>query len=155
METNVIKLETRSKLTGHVKTEHYVRDFHPFHIDEPVELGGSDTAPNPMEYVLSALNGCETVIMKMIANELSVELDDVSISTVGEIDTRGLKGIDGVRTHFQTIKQKFTFKISSGEEKIEQVITEFKKRCPAYNLVKDANIPVEISYEITPATVQV
>jgi hypothetical protein len=40
-----------------VKTNISIRNFPTFSMEEPTELGGIDTAPTPMEYVVTTLNG--------------------------------------------------------------------------------------------------
>jgi uncharacterized OsmC-like protein len=43
---------------GELRSTARVRELPPFALDEPVELGGGDTAPCPMDYLLSAAGGC-------------------------------------------------------------------------------------------------
>ncbi|MCD8509840.1 MAG: OsmC family protein [Bacillus sp. (in: Bacteria)] len=145
---SVVKLSSKSKLVEGYKSEMSVRHFHSFHMDEPEELGGTDSAPNPMEYVLSSLAGCESVMIKMIAKELEIDVTSLEIETVGEIDIRGLQGVEGVNPHFQSVQQKLTFGISSGKEKVDQLLDEVKRRCPAYNLIKDAGVPIEMEHQV-------
>lgn len=117
-------------------------------MDEPKELGGTDAAPNPMEYVLSSLAGCETIMIQMISKEMGITLTGIDIKTEGEIDTRGLQGVDGINPHFQSIHQIITLTISSGQEKVEKLLDAVKKRCPAYNLIKDARIHIRIEHQV-------
>ena len=44
---------------GGTRTSIQVRDFEPVHTDEPASLGGTNTAPSPLETVLVALVGCD------------------------------------------------------------------------------------------------
>lgn len=148
MPNNHVKLASTCQLIEGYKTEVSVRHFHPFHIDEPKELGGTDSAPNPMEYVLSSLGGCESVMIQMIANELGITVSDLQIETNGEIDIRGLQGVEGVNPHFQSISQMIKLTVSTGTEKVDHLFDEVKKRCPAYNLIKDANIPIDIELKV-------
>ena len=36
-------------------------------IDEPVDLGGDDNAPTPVEYVLTAIGSCVAITLRMYA----------------------------------------------------------------------------------------
>lgn len=63
-------------------------------IDEPPELLGGNAAPNPVEYVLSALAGCLTSALVMSASAKGVRLDAVESSLEGDVDVRGLLGMD-------------------------------------------------------------
>src|SRR5262245_22548727 len=46
---------------GAFRSEARVRGFEPVPSDEPAALGGSDTAPNPVEQLLAALGNCLAV----------------------------------------------------------------------------------------------
>ncbi len=62
--------------------------------DEPRELLGTDTGPNPQELLLSALNACMVVGYVSHAAARGIRLDSVRIETDGELDLRGFFGID-------------------------------------------------------------
>ncbi len=47
--------------------------------DEPTRLGGTDTGPNPYEYLLAALGACTTITMRMYANHKGLPLDAVNV----------------------------------------------------------------------------
>src|SRR5690606_21535361 len=63
-------------------------------IDEPHELGGTNTQPNPQEYLLAAMNACMMVGYVAVASLMGVKLQHVQIESAGEIDLRGFLGID-------------------------------------------------------------
>jgi len=62
-------------------------------IDEPLELGGSNTNANPQEYLIAALNACLMVGYVAQCAVRGITLDSLSIETDGEIDLRGFLGI--------------------------------------------------------------
>ena len=62
--------------------------------DEPVELLGSNQAPNPQELLLAALNACVTATYAASAAAMGIELKSLSIRTKGTLDLRGFLGID-------------------------------------------------------------
>ena len=47
--------------------------------DEPTRLGGTDTGPNPYEYLLAALGACTTITMRMYANHKGLPLEAVNV----------------------------------------------------------------------------
>lgn len=61
--------------------------------DEPSELGGGDTGPNPQELLLSAFNACITVGYVAGAALRGITLRSVEIETNAELDLRGFFGM--------------------------------------------------------------
>src|SRR5438552_14267102 len=63
-------------------------------IDEPLQLGGSNSFANPQEHLIAALNACMTVGYAAQCAVRGIALERLTIETDGEIDLRGFLGID-------------------------------------------------------------
>src|SRR3954453_4075446 len=63
-------------------------------IDEPLQLGGSNSFANPQEHLIAALNACMTVGYAAQCAVRGITLESLAIETDGEIDLRGFLGID-------------------------------------------------------------
>jgi len=61
--------------------------------DEPLELLGTNTAPNPQELLMAAVNACMMVGYVAGASLQGIKLDSVEIKTRGELDLRGFLGL--------------------------------------------------------------
>lgn len=62
--------------------------------DEPSELLGQNTAPNPQELLMAALNACLTVGYVVNAAAMGITVHSLEIETDGELDLRGFLGLD-------------------------------------------------------------
>jgi uncharacterized OsmC-like protein len=62
--------------------------------DEPIELLGTNTAPNPQELLMAAVNACMMVGYIAQASVRGVTVTSCSIETDGELDLRGFLGLD-------------------------------------------------------------
>ncbi|TFI60191.1 OsmC family peroxiredoxin [Sphingomonas parva] len=62
--------------------------------DEPLELLGTNTAPNPQELLMTAVNACMTVGYVAQAAIRGIALDACRIDMDGELDLRGFLGLD-------------------------------------------------------------
>ena len=63
-------------------------------IDEPRELGGSNSFANPQEHLIAALNACMMVGYAAQCAVRGIAIESLAIETDGEIDLRGFLGID-------------------------------------------------------------
>ena len=63
-------------------------------VDEPTGLGGKDSAPNPVEYVLVALGSCQEITYRLYADALGIPLSSVSVKLRGLVDLRGFFAVD-------------------------------------------------------------
>src|SRR5690625_3539129 len=66
------RISVNSEWKGGMLATHKVRRF-AFDTAEPPAVGGDDSAPTPMEYVVGALGGCIAVVVETVANERSEE----------------------------------------------------------------------------------
>ena len=142
----IIKVASKGKWESGVKTSLSIRDFSPFIMDEPESLGGTDEGANPMEYVLAALSGCTSVMIALIAQEQSFRFSGVEFENVGYIDLRGLMGAEGVLPHFQKVRFEVIISTEESDERIAELKAEVEKRCPVFNLLRDAGVPIEADW---------
>jgi uncharacterized OsmC-like protein len=115
-----------------------------FVTDEPVAHGGTGEGPSPLQAVLGALCGCESVTFNRTADEYGVAYDGIEFDAAFTIDIRGRKGDRSVRPHFQTVKVQATVTTDETEDRLRQVVEEAEARCPVLNLVQDAGVDVEM-----------
>ena len=66
---------------------------HTVPMDEPSQMGGSDTGPNMVEMVLGAYGCCLTTGFVANAGMLGIELECVDISIAGDLDLQGFFGL--------------------------------------------------------------
>ncbi len=71
-----------------------IRDFEPTGSDEPASLGGTDTAPNPVEQLLAAFGNCLAVGYAANATAAGIEVKDLSIDLEGDLDLHTFLGLN-------------------------------------------------------------
>lgn len=99
-------------------------------IDEPRELGGNDTAPNPVELLLAALGGCQEIVYRAFAAVMGIEITTIEVHAKGHLDLHGFLGLAEVPAGFTNIS--FTTRIVSpaSSENIRQLAALVEKHCP-------------------------
>jgi uncharacterized OsmC-like protein len=128
---------------GTMRTEIDCGEFGSFVTDEPVAHGGTGNGPSPLQTVLGALCGCESVTFHRTAAELGFEYESISYAAEFTIDIRGRMGNREVRPHFQTVRLEATVITEESEERLREVVAETEARCPVFNLISDAGVKLE------------
>ena len=117
-----------------------------FEIDagEPAILLGTDTGPNPAEYLLHALAACLTTSIVYVAAARKVELTSVKSTLTGDMDVRGALGVDEEpRNGFERITASFRVTGNAPEEKLREVVERAQKRSAVYDMVTNG-VPVAV-----------
>ena len=112
--------------------------------DEPAPHGGTGDGPSPLQTVLGALCGCESVTFCRTAKELGFQYRGIDFEAMYTIDIRGRMGDRSVRPHFQTVRVQAMVDTDEPEERLRQVVVETEARCPVFNLLKDAQVKLEM-----------
>jgi uncharacterized OsmC-like protein len=132
------------------RTEVKVRHFDPVFTDEPDTLGGTNTAPSPLETVLVALVGCDGVIIRGVADAMKFEYAGVDFACSSQIDVRGPKGVPGIRPYFETLTLDIVLYTGEPERRVEQLKRNVEHRCPVMNLLKAADVEMNVSWSVRP-----
>ena len=133
------------------RTRIQVRDFDPVYTDEPDSLGGTNSAPSPLETVLVALVGCDGVIINGVATAMKFDYAGVDFACESQIDVRGPKGVAGIRPYFETAKLDITVYSDETEERFNKLCKNVEYRCPVMNLLTAADVKMDVSWMLRPA----
>ena len=107
----------------------------------------TNTGPTPLEMALSALIGCEGVIINRCAEAMGFAYSAVDMDADGEVDQRGSRGVVGVRPYFNWVKLRIRVHSLESSERFEKLIRNVEYRCPVLNLFRAADVPVDITWE--------
>jgi putative redox protein len=122
-----------------------VRDF-TVEVDEPAALGGTDRAPNPVEYALAALATCQEITYWLHAAALGIPLTDVSVKLEGTIDLRGFfAAAAGVRPGFRDVRGTVHFDSPAKAEDLRRLKQVVDAHCPVLDLFRN---PTPVTLEL-------
>jgi len=113
--------------------------------DMPLVLNGTNTAPNPPEFLLHSLASCMTTSMMLLASSKGIEVDDVIIKVEGDLNLNGFLGLDDcVLKEYKSIKVSIDIKGALTHEERQELL-ELSKKSPMYNtIINPVNINVEL-----------
>ncbi len=142
--SKLLNFSIKSKSTSPARTEIETRGFKLI-VDEPVELGGTNNAPNPVEYILAGYAGCINVVAHLTAKELSIDVKDLEIIIDGDLNPERLFGHSfNERAGYQNINVQL--KTSNKIEKAtkDSWLLAIENRCPVNDNLRNAT-PINFS----------
>ncbi len=143
-------LKAQTVCQGAMVNHTYIRDLDPMVIDEPPNLLGTDTAPNPSEAALGALGSCISVGLMSGATARGITLYEISIELEGDIDTAAVWGTgntgEDISAGFTAVRVKTTLKGDASPEELADLEQTAVKWSPVVNTFTN---PVEFSTELT------
>ncbi|GAA4696458.1 OsmC family protein [Pseudonocardia yuanmonensis] len=112
---------------------------------EPAILLGTDTGPNPAEFLLHALAACVTTSLVYSAAARGVRLTSVSSTLEGDLDVQGAMGVntEDYRNGFERIRMTVTIAGDAPPEKLRQVVERGRDRSVVFDSVTNG-VPVDL-----------
>ncbi|WP_407175106.1 OsmC family protein [Bradyrhizobium sp. STM 3562] len=138
------EFHAQSRLGHGVNSNVAIRQFS-VAVDEPAGLGGQDSAPNPVEYILAALGSCQEITYRLYADALGIPLNGVSVQLSGTIDLRGFFNVqDDVRPGYQTIEAEVVLDSPASEADLKRLKEIVDRHCPVLDILHNPT-PVRLS----------
>lgn len=112
------------------KTEINTED-HVIYADEPVELGGENTAPSPFELLVASLASCTLITLKMYANRKEWEIKEIKLKIEYDEESKKI--------------QRVIELIGANSEVNKERMLLIANKCPIHKLLESVlNIQTEI-----------
>lgn len=143
---NDLTFKINAQSENPTKTVVKARNFE-FTIDEPKDLGGTNSGANPVEYLMGALSGCLNVVCHIIAKDMNINLKSLEINIEGVLNPEKLFGQETQkRAGFSQIQVSIhpTIEGKIEKAKLEEWLREVEQRCPVSDNIQHAT-PVNIS----------
>lgn len=117
-------------------------------VDEPPAVGGEDAAASPVEHALAALLSCQVVTYRLWAAKLEIPLSAIAVDVVGDLDVKGLFGLDEVtRPGFGDVRVTVTLSGPAEPERYRELAAAVDAHCPVLDLFRNTT-PVSTTVEI-------
>jgi len=135
----------RSEVTweGAFRTLARSRDLEPIAFDEPATLGGTNTAPNPVEQLLGALGSCLVIGYAANASVAGVELKDLRIEIEGDLDLHTFLGLGDGNAGFSAIRARVHVESDADDEAVEALHRKVVSTSPVGHTLS-SSIPVGV-----------
>jgi uncharacterized OsmC-like protein len=116
-------------------------------VDQPLEMGGDNTAPDPGVYGRASLSACLTQGYVQILAQEGITPTRLEVEVSGRMDARASVGLEGGPSGYQGIAYKVVIEADAPRETIEALLKESERRSPwLYNFLNA--LPAEREVEI-------
>ncbi|QNM86839.1 OsmC family protein [Polaribacter pectinis] len=93
-------------------------------IDEPVNVGGDDNGPTPVEYLLTAIGGCVSITLRIYAERKGWDVGEITVNVSQIKDENG--------TH---LSEEISFEKEIDEDQRKRLLV-IAGKCPVAKMVK-------------------
>lgn len=131
--------------TGGFRSESTIREFAPTPSDEPVGLGGTDRAANPVEQLLGALGNCLAVGYAANASVAGVELRDLRVEVDGDLDLHSFLGLRDGHAGFESIRARVFLDTDADAAAVRELHAKVSATSPVGHTLAQ---PVPLSIEL-------
>lgn len=124
---------TKSTTTARDKT---------FIIDEPIQRGGTDLGPMPVEYVFMGLVGCTHVISNKLAKANGIAFTDMDIDINVTMDSHGTRLINPIDVPFPDVVLNITATYDGPREGALAVVEKLRHYCAVSKMLQESGTRV-------------
>lgn len=112
-------------------------------IDEPVEDGGLNSGPNPMQLFTASLAGCQNEQAQVVAGELALNIEQINMTVEVDLD---LSGFMGTSNHsngsYKEVRLNTIVTSGATDEQIKEMGQKVDARCPILALLSTSGCKI-------------
>jgi len=128
---------------GGFRSQATIREFAPVLSDEPGQLGGTDSGPNPVEQILAAYGNCLAVGYAANATVAGIEIKSLSIELEGNLDLHTFLGLREGNAGYDDITVKVNIDTDASPEALQDLHDKVSSSSPVGHTLGRA-IPIKI-----------
>ncbi len=97
-------------------------------IDEPLDKGGDDNGPTPVEYLLTAIGSCVSITLRMYSERKKWDVGKITVNVIQkeELTSEGIK---------KSLVEEISFEKEITKKQREKLL-EIAGKCPVAKMVK-------------------
>ncbi len=137
------KWNAEVKWNGGFRSEAKIREFPSARSDEPDQLGGTNTGPNPVEQILAALGNCLAVGYAANATVAGITINNLTIDVEGDLDLHTFLGLKDGNAGFHNISVKVNLDCDATPQALQALHDKVVSTSPVGHTLNRA-VPVDI-----------
>ena len=126
---------TSTKSTTTAREKEYI-------VDEPIQRGGTDLGPMPVEYVFMGLSGCTHVISNKLAAANGISFRDMDIDIAVTMDSHGTRLINPIDVPFPEVTLTITASYDGPRDGAVEVVRKLRDHCAVSKMLQESGTKV-------------
>lgn len=111
-------------------------------IDEPLQRGGTDEGPMPVEYVFMGLLGCTHVISNKLAKANGISFSSMDIDIEVTMDSHGTRLINPIDVPFPEVTLLIRADYEGPREGAMRVVEKLRDHCAVSKMLQESGTKV-------------
>lgn len=111
-------------------------------IDEPIQRGGTDEGPMPVEYVFMGLLGCTHVISNKLAKANGISFTSMDVDIQVTMDSHGTRLINPIDVPFPEVTLLIKAEYDGPREGAMQVVEKLRDHCAVSKMLQESGTKV-------------
>lgn len=108
-----------------------------FKADMSEKWGGKNEGPSPGTYGRAALGSCIAMSYVLWASKLDIQLDELSVEVQADYDTRGMCGVDDVKSGYTEVRYVVNIKSPADKKEIYHLLDIADERSPYLEIFRN------------------
>lgn len=121
-----------------VQNEVSIRNFNPILMDEPKTLGGTDKAPNPVEYLIGAAGSCFAITFEVMVSQAGIQLESVNVEIEADLNAAVFLGIEEGNGGILHPVIHLKVQADAPQEKLKEIANIALLKSPVLSSLKEA-----------------
>tara|TARA_B100000809_G_scaffold262917_1_gene314959 strand:+ start:2615 stop:3070 length:456 start_codon:yes stop_codon:yes gene_type:complete len=115
--------------------------------DEPVEDGGSNSGPNPMQLFIASLAGCQNEQSQVVAEELALNITQVAIKVEIDLDLSGFMGMSNSSDgSYKNVRLDAAVSGDVTDDQVKVLGQKVDDRCPILALLRTSGCAIKSNW---------
>lgn len=115
--------------------------------DEPVDGGGTNTGPNPMQLFIASVAACQNEQAQVVAKELSLNISGIDFKVEIDLDLSGFMGVaDDSNGSYKNIRLDALVSGDVTNDEVKTLGQKVDNRCPILALLRTSGCKIESNW---------
>lgn len=115
--------------------------------DEPIDGGGTNTGPNPMQLFIASVAACQNEQAQVVAKELSLNISGIDFKVEIDLDLSGFMGeADNSNGSYKNIRLEAVVSGEVTNNEVKKLGQKVDDRCPILALLRTSGCVIESNW---------